>query len=69
MAHIRLLDIEPAHFERWLTLFRETVIAECHDAVKQSQFITRAALIGEGIKRGVSFYRQHDPNWQPVLLG
>ena len=67
-VHVRLAHLQPNHFDRWLLLFRQTLDEQCPQQDKYQQFITRAELIGQGIKRGVSFYRQGDPAWTPFLL-
>ncbi|WP_188261657.1 group III truncated hemoglobin [Azospirillum tabaci] len=55
-AHIRF-DIGPAHFERWLELFRETTAEVCTPEAA-AFFEDRAANIGRSIQMGVDFFRK-----------
>ncbi|MBP2291397.1 group III truncated hemoglobin [Azospirillum rugosum] len=54
-AHVRL-DIRPEHFERWLTLFRETTAEVCTPEAAVF-FEDRAQNIGRSIQMGVDFFR------------
>ena len=55
VAHLRLKTVEPAHFEIWLALFRETAREECAPDVA-ALFVDRAERIAESLKLGM-FYR------------
>lgn len=55
-AHVRF-DIGPAHFERWLELFRETTAEVCTPEAA-AFFEDRAANIGRSIQMGVDFFRK-----------
>lgn len=50
--HIALKQVQPAHFERWLTLFRATA-AEVFEEDAAEFFIERAELIAESFKLGM----------------
>lgn len=54
-AHLKVKDIEPAHFGEWLYLFEQTLrdLAPDEDAVEY--FMERAHRIGEGLKLGLFF--------------
>ena len=69
LVHVRLAHLRPEHFARWLMLFQQTLDERCPQQAKHQQFMRRAELIGAGIKRWVAFYREHDPEWTPELLG
>ena len=55
VAHLRLKTVEPAHFEIWLALFRETAREECVPDIA-ALFIDRAERIAESLKLGM-FHR------------
>ncbi len=57
VAHLRLKDVRPDHFEQWLTLFRETARAECPRHIAQL-FIDRAERIAESLQLGM-FFQPH----------
>jgi truncated hemoglobin YjbI len=67
--HVKLMELQPAHFDRWIALFEDAVNAVCVNAEKKQHLINRAAHINNGLKHGVSYFRQHDPAWLAVLLG
>lgn len=52
VAHQRL-GLEPAHFERWLCLFEETVHELC-DGVAAAFFIDRAQRIADSLQIGLN---------------
>ena len=55
VAHLRQKTIVPAHFERWLSLFRETAREVC-SADEAALFIHRAENIARSLQLGM-FYR------------
>lgn len=55
-AHVRF-DVGPEHFDRWLTLFRETTAEVCAPEAA-AFFQDRAESIGRGIQMGVDFFRK-----------
>jgi len=54
-AHLRLKDATPAHFARWLALFRETA-EEIFPPDVSSAFVMRAENIARSLQLGM-FYR------------
>jgi hemoglobin len=54
IAHMRLKTVQPEHFERWLTLFRETAVEVCTPQIA-SLFITRAENIARSLQLGMFF--------------
>ena len=54
LAHMRLKMITPAHFERWLSLFRATA-AELFEPGIAGAFIGRAELIAKSLQLGMFF--------------
>lgn len=55
LAHLKLDGIAPAHFERWLALFRETASEICTPAAAGA-FAARADYIAKSLQLGM-FYR------------
>jgi hemoglobin len=56
-AHAGLPQITPAHFRRWLALFRETAAQICPpDAA--ALFIDRAERIAESLQMGIAIHRR-----------
>ena len=55
VAHLRLKQVRPEHFEHWLALFRETAREVCPAEVAEL-FIDRAERIAESLQLGM-FYR------------
>lgn len=53
-AHMRLKAVRPAHFERWLSLFRKTVSEVC-PAEAALAFISRADNIAQSLQLGMFF--------------
>ncbi|WP_282606074.1 group III truncated hemoglobin [Pelagibius sp. Alg239-R121] len=53
-VHHRLTGVEPEHFLRWLTLFRETARTLCAPEVA-AIFIDRAERIGESLQLAMFF--------------
>src|SRR5215469_8908036 len=54
LAHLRLKMVTPAHFERWLALFRATA-AELFSPMIAQAFIARAETIARSLKLGMFF--------------
>jgi len=55
-AHAELVEITPAHFERWLALFQDTAIKTCPPDAAQV-FVDRANRIAESLKLGIAVHR------------
>lgn len=55
VAHLRLKQVRPEHFEHWLALFRDTARDVCPAEVAEL-FIDRAERIAESLQLGM-FYR------------
>ncbi|HMA14164.1 MAG TPA: group III truncated hemoglobin [Kiloniellaceae bacterium] len=62
-AHLRLKEVRPEHFERWLRLFRETAAEVCPGEVAVF-FIDRAERIAESFQLGM-FFRPDQPGTYP----
>lgn len=59
-AHARLPDIRPAHFDRWLELFRATASEVCPpDAA--ALFVAKAEMIGRSLQLGIAASRGELP--------
>ena len=54
VAHIRLKMVKSEHFERWLTLFRETARETCSAEIAEL-FIGRADNIARSLQLGMFF--------------
>jgi hemoglobin len=54
IAHMRLKTVRPEHFERWLTLFRETACELCEPDVA-ALFVGRAENIAKSLQLGMFF--------------
>src|SRR5215469_3495162 len=54
LAHLRLKTVAPAHFDRWLALFRATA-AELFSPMIAQAFIARAETIARSLKLGMFF--------------
>jgi hemoglobin len=59
LAHLRIKDIEPASFDRWLRLFGETC-DELFDGEAAEAFRAKAARIAESLKLAL-FFRPAPP--------
>jgi hemoglobin len=55
VAHMRLKMVQPAHFERWLQLFRQTAVEVCPPQAA-AVFVHRAENIAKSLQLGM-FYR------------
>jgi hemoglobin len=62
LAHMRLKMVRPEHFERWLTLFRETAVEICHPEAA-ARFVEKAENIARSLQLGM-FYRPDNPGPQ-----
>lgn len=62
-AHVRLADVTPAHFERWLELFRGTAQDLCPPEAA-ALFVDRAGRIAKSLQLGIAFHRGDSPDWQ-----
>ncbi|NQW00089.1 MAG: group III truncated hemoglobin [Rhodospirillales bacterium] len=56
--HMALKNIEPAHFDRWLELFRQST-SELFEPAIAREFVIRAERIAESFKLGL-FYRPQE---------
>ncbi len=54
VAHMKLKIVEPHHFERWLSLFRETANEICEPPAA-AIFIDKAERVAESLKLGMFF--------------
>jgi hemoglobin len=54
VAHMRLKMVQPAHFERWLALFRQTAVETCPPQAAEA-FIMRAENIARSLQLGMFF--------------
>ena len=50
--HVALTQVHPAHFDRWLELFRENAREICVDVIAE-RFIERAEVIAKSFKLGM----------------
>ena len=64
-AHIRIPDIRPTHFARWLHLFRETAHELCPPEAAQA-FIARAEMIAQSLQLGIAASRGELPPLRPA---
>lgn len=58
-VHAAIVEISPEHFQRWLSLFRETAKATCPPAAA-ALFIDRAEHIARSLYLGISMHRGGD---------
>lgn len=54
VAHMRLKMVRPEHFERWLSLFRETASELCPPEIA-ALFVSRAEAIAKSLQLGMFF--------------
>jgi len=64
-AHIRIAEIRPTHFARWLHLFRQTAQELCPPEAAAA-FIARAEMIAQSLQYGIAASRGELP---PVRAG
>ncbi|MBX3497239.1 MAG: group III truncated hemoglobin [Parvibaculum sp.] len=69
-AHLKLKQVTPKHFDRWLMLFRETAEQVCAPEAAE-RFIEKAGRIAESLQLGMFFKPVlHDPARKgPRLVG
>ncbi len=69
-AHLKLKQVTPKHFDRWLMLFRETAEEVCAPEAAE-RFIEKAGRIAESLQLGMFFKPVlHDPERKgPRLVG
>lgn len=60
-VHVRLADIRPAHFARWLHLFRETARDICPPAAADL-FVAKSEMIGQSLQLGIAASRGELPD-------
>ena len=58
--HIAIPELSDAHFQRWLTLFRETTEELCPPHIA-ALFLDRAERIGYNFRIRIAQYRGEDP--------
>ena len=59
-AHARIAEIGPAHFQRWLALFRETAAEVCPPGAA-ALFVGKAEMIAESLQLGIAVTRGEIP--------
>ncbi|MCC7267138.1 MAG: group III truncated hemoglobin [Caulobacteraceae bacterium] len=59
-AHVRVADIRPTHFARWLHLFGETARQVCPPAAADL-FAAKAEMIGQSLQLGIAASRGELP--------
>ena len=62
-AHIRIPNIGPEHFARWLHLFRQTVAEVCPPEAAEV-FVYRAEAIAQSLQLGIAVSRGNPPQLQ-----
>ena len=55
-AHVRIPGLDRPHFERWLTLFRQTAADLCPPAAA-ALFIDRAERVAQSLQLSLDFHR------------
>jgi len=65
-AHLRIPELSDLHFDRWLTLFRTTVLEECDDESAEL-FLSFAYRIARSFRMAVAFHRGEDTLSIPPL--
>ena len=55
-AHARIAELSPAHFERWLALFRETAAETCPEPAA-ALFVSKAEMIAQSLQLGIAVSR------------
>ena len=63
--HVRVADIRPTHFARWLHLFRETARQVCPPAAADL-FAAKAEMIGQSLQLGIAASRGELPGAPPT---
>ena len=59
-AHIRLAEIRPTHFARWLHLFRQTAEQLCPPEAA-ALFVAKSEMIGQSLQLGIAASRGELP--------
>ncbi|HEX4095600.1 MAG TPA: group III truncated hemoglobin, partial [Caulobacteraceae bacterium] len=59
-AHIRIAEIRPTHFARWLHLFRQAAAEVCPEPAA-ALFTARAEMIAESLQLGIAASRGELP--------
>lgn len=59
-VHVELAEITPAHFDRWLLLFRQTADTLCPPPAA-ALFITKSEIIAQSLQRGIAVARGESP--------
>lgn len=65
-AHIKISEIEPRHFARWLELFSATA-RELFQPGLADAFIDRAQRIAESFKLAFAFHSPNPSSWVPNM--
>jgi hemoglobin len=65
-AHIKIAEIEPQHFARWLKLFAKTA-HDLFEAPLAEAFIERAQRIAESFKLAFAFHAKDPTVWVPNM--
>jgi hemoglobin len=55
-AHVRVPDIRPTHFARWLHLFAETAAETCPPEAA-ALFVAKSQMIGQSLQLGIAAAR------------
>jgi hemoglobin len=67
-AHIRIPEIRPTHFARWLHLFRQTAQEVCPPEAAAA-FIARAEMIAQSLELGIAASRGELPPLRAKAAG
>lgn len=59
-AHVRLAEIRPTHFARWLHLFRETA-EQCCPPEAAALFVAKSQMIAQSLQLGIAADRGELP--------
>ena len=62
-AHIRIAEIRPTHFARWLHLFRQTAEQLCPPEAA-ALFVAKSEMIGQSLQLGIAASRGELPPLQ-----
>ncbi|MEO6074589.1 MAG: group III truncated hemoglobin [Burkholderiales bacterium] len=68
IAHMRLKTVQPEHFERWLSLFREAAMEVCTPQIA-SLFIAKAENIARSLQLGMFFRPMAAASGTPIAGG
>lgn len=60
-THLRLGDLGPGHFQRWLALFEQTARVTCPPPAA-ALFIARARMIAQSFQLGMAVARGQTPD-------